>query len=127
MLISSLVQHKVLFQLIKDDLLQNDIVGPQFLWTIIPYVHLMTEMNADATVKAKQAFEHISVEHNLKIQHYHADNGLFDKQEFKLSIRKGGQSLSFCGVNAHHQNGKAKNRIKDIMTGPRMALLHASH
>ena len=31
------------------------------------YVHLMTKMNADATVKAKQAFKRISVEHNVKI------------------------------------------------------------
>ena len=31
------------------------------------YVHLMTEMNAEATVKAKQAFERISATHNVKI------------------------------------------------------------
>ena len=91
------------------------------------YVHLMTEMNAEATVKAKQAFERISATHNVKIRHYHADNGLFDTHAFKLSIQKSGQSLSFCGVNAHHQNGKAENRIKDITTGARTALLHASH
>ena len=91
------------------------------------YVHLMMEMDADATVKAKQAFEQICSEHNVKIRHYHADNGLFDMHAFKLSIQKSGQNLSFCGVNAHHQNGKAENRIKDITTGARTALLHASH
>ena len=31
------------------------------------YVHLMTEMNAEATVKAKQAFERISATHDVKI------------------------------------------------------------
>ena len=87
----------------------------------------MTEMNAEATVKAKQAFERLSAAHNVKIRHYHADNGLFDTHTFKLSIQKSGQSLSFCGVNAHHQNGKAENRIRDITTGARTALLHASH
>ena len=31
------------------------------------YVHLMTEMDADATVKAKQAFKRICSKHNVKI------------------------------------------------------------
>jgi hypothetical protein len=35
--------------------------------------------------------------------------------------------LSFCGVNAHHQNGKAERRIKDVTEGARTALLHAIH
>ena len=37
------------------------------------------------------------------------------------------QTLSFCGVNAHHQNIKAENRIKDFTTGARTSLLHAAH
>jgi hypothetical protein len=55
------------------------------------------------------------------------DNGLFDSKVFKTAIEKANQTLSFCGPNAHHQNGKAENRIKDITTGGRMQLLHASH
>ena len=87
----------------------------------------MTDMNAEATVEAKQAFERLAGQHDIKIQHYHADNGLFDTKAFKSSISRSGQGLSFCGVNAHHQNGKAENRIKDVTTGARTALLHASH
>ena len=41
------------------------------------YVHLMTDMNTEATVEAKQAFERLAGQHDIKIQHYHADNGLF--------------------------------------------------
>ncbi|MEM7283838.1 MAG: reverse transcriptase domain-containing protein, partial [Pseudomonadota bacterium] len=91
------------------------------------YVHLMTKMNADTTVKAKSAFERLASSHGVHISHYHADNGLFDTKTFRDAIQKANQTLSFCGVNAHHQNGKAENRIKDITKGARTALLHATH
>jgi hypothetical protein len=52
---------------------------------------------------------------------------LFDSKVFKEAIQKSQQTLSFCGVNAHHQNGKAEVRIKDVTTGARTALLHAAH
>jgi len=91
------------------------------------YVHLMTKMDGESTVEAKLAFERVASEHGVKVLHYHADNGLFDTKVFKASIHSANQTLSFCGVNAHHQNGKAENRIKDITTGARTALLHAAH
>ena len=40
------------------------------------YVHLMTDMNAEATVEAKQAFERLTGQHDIKIQLYHTGNGL---------------------------------------------------
>jgi hypothetical protein len=91
------------------------------------YVHLMTKMDAESTVEAKLAFERTSSSYRVTISHYHSDNGLFDTKAFKNSISKAGQTLSFCGVNAHHQNGKAESRIKDVTTGGRTALLHAAH
>jgi hypothetical protein len=93
----------------------------------LTYVHLMTKMDAESTVEAKLAFERVSSSHGVTIRHYHSDNDLFDTKAFKNSISKAGQTLSFCGVNAHHQNGKAENRIKDVMTGGRTALLRAAH
>jgi len=91
------------------------------------YVHLMSKMDAAATVEAKMAFERVAKDHGVRISHYHADNGLYDTKLFKESIRVADQTLSFCGVNAHHQNGIAERRIKDINEGSRTALLHAAH
>jgi hypothetical protein len=91
------------------------------------YVHLMTVMDAAATVEAKQAFERVLRSHGVTALHFHADNGLFDTKLFKSAIDTANQTLSFCGVNAHHQNGKAENRIKIVTEGARTALLHASH
>lgn len=91
------------------------------------YVHLMTQMDGASTVEAKHAFERLAQAHGVKVQHYHSDNGLFDTKVFKDSVQASNQTISFCGPNAHHQNGKAENRIKDITTNARTALLHAAH
>ena len=51
---------------------------------------------------------------------------MFDIKKFKESLNTW-ETLSFFGVNTHHKNGKAENRIKDVTTGARTALLHAYH
>src|SRR5210317_1982714 len=91
------------------------------------YVHLMTKVDAEHTVEAKRAFEQIAESHGVFVKHYHSDNGLFDTKLFKNAVQASCQTLSFCGPNAHHQNGKAENRIKDVTTHARTALLHAAH
>ena len=68
----------------------------------------MTKMNPKSTVEAKLAFEHLTHSYNVSIRHYHYDNGLFDTKEFEEPIKKAKQTISFCGVNVHHQNGKAE-------------------
>ena len=35
--------------------------------------------------------------------------------------------MSFCGVNVHHQNGKAERRIRDLTEHAWTSLLHAAH
>ena len=77
----------------------------------IAYVHLMSELNGETTVKSKQAFERLVALHRINIKHYLADNGLFRTKVFKNSIQCANQTISFCGVNAHHQNGKSENQI----------------
>ena len=84
-------------------------------------------MNTETTVEAALAFERITNSYGVHIQHYHCDNGLFDTKKFKAKVTMANQTISFCGVNAHHQNEKAENRIKDVTTGNRTALLHAAH
>ena len=91
------------------------------------YAHLMMEINAEAIVEDKLAFERVYNAHDVQVTHYHADNGLFETNTPKASVTKAQQTLSFCGVNAHHQNGKAEQRIKDVTEGARNSLLHGAH
>ena len=58
--------------------------------------------------------------------HYHADNGRFADTLFLRDIDEQRQEISYCGVNAHFQNGVAEKRIRDLQDMTRTALLHAS-
>ena len=71
----------------------------------------MTKMDRPATTAAKEAFDHILSTHGVRVKHHHGANGLFDTEVFQASIKQANQILSFCGINAHHQNGKAEYGI----------------
>ena len=90
-------------------------------------VHLISKLDSDATFEAKLAFERICDSYGVNTLHYHAYNGIFDTNNFKEACNIEKQTLSFCGVKAHHQNGKSENIIKDLTTGARTDLLHADH
>jgi hypothetical protein len=78
------------------------------------YIHLQTKLTSDETVKAKTAFEAFAHSHGVRIKHYHADNGRFADKAFRESVVNCQQTISFCGVNAHWQNGIAEKRIRDL-------------
>jgi hypothetical protein len=61
----------------------------------------------------------------VTINHYHADNGRFGDNAFMQLVAKSGQTIYFCGVNAHFQNGIAEKRICDLSEQARKQLLHA--
>lgn len=96
-------------------------------WSDLTYIHPMESLSADDTVAAKHAFERFAEAHGVRIAHYHADNGTFEAKAFQADVRSAGQTISYCGVNAHHQNGKAERRIRDITESARSMLLHAIH
>ena len=89
------------------------------------YVHLQGRITSDETVQAKQAFEAYARSHGVTVKHYHADNGRFADNAFLKSVAESGQTISFCGVNAHFQNGIAEKRIRDLSEQARKQLLHA--
>jgi hypothetical protein len=69
---------------------------------------------------AKHAFEKFAAEHGVHIHHYHCDNNsLYADNAFKESCKSSHQRLTFCGVNAHFQNGIA------ILESEQKQLLHA--
>jgi hypothetical protein len=89
------------------------------------FIHLMLDLSAEETLKAKRAFEQFAAKHGVKILHYHCDNGQFADNAFKQSCKEGRQQLTFCGVNAHFQNGIAERAICDLSESARKQLLHA--
>jgi hypothetical protein len=91
----------------------------------LTYCHLQPTLNADDTIEAKEAFERFCNSHGVKIKHYHANNGRFAETAFMAHVAAKGQTISFCGVNAHFQNGKAERRIRTLQDLARTQLLHA--
>jgi hypothetical protein len=89
------------------------------------FVHLQVNDSSAKTVAAKRAFETFAAKHGVKIQHYHCDNGQFSNNAFKQACHEQRQQLTFCGVNAHFQNGIAKHSIWDLSESARKQLLHA--
>ena len=89
------------------------------------FMYLMTSMSSAQTIQSKEAFERYANEHGVKIKHYHCDNGRFADNAFKQHCDASNQTISYCGVNAHFQNGIAERAIRDITDITRTTILHA--
>jgi hypothetical protein len=90
------------------------------------YVHLQQSTSALETIEAKSAFERFAMEQGASVSHYHADNGCFADNLFRQAVREKQQVLTFCGVNAHFQNGVAERRIRELQDHARTMLIHSS-
>jgi hypothetical protein len=88
------------------------------------YVHLQVDNTTKEMMRAKHAFKKYAAEHGVSIKHYHCDNGRFTDNLFKQSCESNHQRLTFCGVNAHFQNGNAEHAICDLANSTRKQLLH---
>jgi hypothetical protein len=89
------------------------------------FVHLQINNSSVKTVAVKRAFESFATKNGIKIQHYHCNNGQFSDNAFKQACHKQRQQLTFCGINAHFQNGIAKQAIRNLSKSARKQLLHA--
>ena len=85
-----------------------------------------TTLNALETLVAKQKFEQDSALHGVQVKRYMTDNGVFTAKAFIDEIQKKSQQIRFCGVNAHHSNGKAERAIKQVHAMARCMMLHAA-
>ena len=89
------------------------------------FVHHQVDDSSMETLAAKLAFEKFAAKHCVCISHYHCNSGRFADNSFKESCKNGRHRLTFCGVNAHFQNGIAERAIWDISESAQKQLLHA--
>ena len=94
--------------------------------TRLGYTYLQTSADADETIKAKRAFEEYALQRGVQIKAYHADNGIFRANKWVKACNENNQTLTFAGVNAHHQNGIAERRIRSLQEMTRAMLIHAN-
>jgi Reverse transcriptase (RNA-dependent DNA polymerase) len=90
------------------------------------FIYLQKTASAEETVEGKKAFEAYSHRHGVKIENYHADNGIFKAYKWLDACKQDGQGMTFAAVNAHHQNGIAERRIRELQELARAMLMHAN-
>ena len=91
------------------------------------YVYLQHSTGDEETLKAKNAFEAYSRSHGVIVKHYHADNGIFAANKWLAHVESNKQSITFCGVGAHFQNGVTEKRIRDLQESACAMMLHAAN
>lgn len=89
------------------------------------YVTFHASKAATELVKSKTEFEQFVAKYNVRIQSIRADNGVYSTQLFRDSCTKHQQTLTFCAVGAHWQNGIAERFIGTITQHARTILLQA--
>ena len=95
-----------------------------YYYSSFSFVYLQKASNMEKTQKAKETFERYAAIQGVIVKHYHADNGRFADRGFINHVQSKGQTISFCGLNAHHQNGVSEKRIIDLQEAARTTKIH---
>jgi hypothetical protein len=82
--------------------------------TRVGFVYLQPDSTVETTIKGKEAYECFALSHGITIKGYHADNGIFKAHGWVNHCHANKQSLTFAAVGAHHQNGMAERRIRQL-------------
>ncbi len=89
----------------------------------LQFFHLQLDDKSNELLAAKLAFKQYAAE--LKILHYHCNNGCFHDNAFQQACQEARQQLTFCGVDAHFQNDITEQAIRDLLESAWKQLLHA--
>lgn len=89
------------------------------------YVTMHETKRAEELLRSKLEFEDFASKYNVNIRNIRADNGVYTAKCFQEACLKKQQTLTFCAVGAHWQNGIAERFIGSITQRARTILLHA--
>jgi hypothetical protein len=81
-------------------------------------------LHNNKNITGKVSIQKLCTKADCSVEHYQADNGCFSDNQFLAACNNLNQTIEFCGVGAHHQNGIAKNRNKQLTQTARVLLLH---
>ena len=88
-------------------------------------MHLIRSTRQEKKSAGKVYFEGWDATFGVKINIYHADNGIFSGKTFRSQIEYFNQKITFCGVGYHHQNDIIEREIKTLTIEARKLLPHA--
>ena len=92
------------------------------------YIHVGHQLgfSGSETIRVVQEYEKLAFDHGVVVDQYKADNGVFKARKFVAHVRERNQRISYCGVNAHHQNAIAERSIRTVSEMARSMMLHSS-
>jgi hypothetical protein len=91
------------------------------------YVHLQKDSTSKETLRAKDAFELYARDRGVQIKRYHANNSRSVDNAWKEGLAQENQSITYCRVNAHWQNGIVERQIRDLKEQAQTMLLRVEH
>jgi hypothetical protein len=90
------------------------------------YLHVSNQVSLGMgeTLQSKHAFERFARASGVNIKSYCADNHPYQSKEFLDDLEMQGQSVTYSGVGAHHQNGAAEWIIQTVMYWSHAMMMH---
>ena len=79
------------------------------------------------SIKVKAAYEQMASTFGIRVKKFHIDNGIFVEEGFKSDVSNNNQTISYCGVGAHFQNGISEADIKQLTEKASIILIHVNH
>ena len=95
-------------------------------FTDYTFTFLQKTTTAEETIEEKRLFERRTGRMGHKITHYHADNGGFASHAWRDHCADNQQQLTFVAVGAHHMNGVAEAKIKQLQSLATTMMIHAN-
>lgn len=89
------------------------------------FVHMQKDESSKEFMNAKVEFEMHAKMHGVQIPVYHAENDRFADNDFVNNAISQRQQVSYCGVNAHDQIGRAGKRIRNLKDQARDLIMQA--
>jgi hypothetical protein len=89
------------------------------------YITMHESKKAEELLRSKMGFEEYASKFGVSIKNMRADNGVYTAKIIQESCIKKQQTLTFCAVGAHWQNGIVERFIGSIVQRARTILLHA--
>ena len=78
------------------------------------YTNLQPGQTLIKSIEAKAAYERMVATFGIRVKRFHTDNGIFAEEGSKRNVSDNNQTISYCGVGAHFQNGIAEAAIKQL-------------
>ena len=90
------------------------------------FIHHQVSLNAVESIKAKLALDREAALSGISVHSIHTDNGVFSSKQYMAHLASKGQTVTFSGSGAAHQNAVAERAIKTVVYMARTMLIHAA-